>query len=340
MSLLPADTSPQDAPAPARSPRRLLIRSLKWILLLLVLGLVGRALYRQLALIDLATLRFRPAPLLGAVAALLVVPLVQLVSYRVMLGAYAHAPPWGALAAAAWIPMLGKYIPGKLASFAGAVYLLRKFQIPGAIALSVVLALDGMMIVTGLIVGAPLLLWPPVQQILPLGWLWCMLVIMAGLVCLHPQIYGRIVNFALRRLRRQPLDHMPPLRVYGWPVICCFVQWIAVGLTLWLLGLSVGQVSAQRLPLLVGIGGLAYTVSYLVLFAPGGFGVREAIFLGALKNVVVPAPAAAIVVVGTRIVQILVELLIALVGMLILRIVTARAAQDRRDGLLASNTTR
>jgi hypothetical protein len=266
------------------------------------------------------------------------VPIIQLVSYRTLLGAYAHRPPWSGLASAAWISMLGKYVPGKLASFAGTIYFLRRYQIPAAIAISVVLVLDGLMVVTGLIVGAPLLLWEPIHHLLPHGWLWCIILIALGIICLHPRVYGSLVNFALRRMGRQPLDHMPPLGIYTLPVICGFLQWLCVGLMLWMLCRSVGFVSIDRLPLLISISGLAYTISYMAVFAPGGLGVREAILLTTLKVVLGPTGPVAIVVVGSRLLQIVVELSIALVGMVILKY--SVPPDQSREGFLAKSTMR
>jgi hypothetical protein len=74
---------------------------------------------------------------------------------------------------------------------------LRRFKVPGPIALAVVLVMDGLAVLTGLITGSPLLLWGPVRKILPTGWLWCGIVVIVGIVCLHPRVYGRLLNFAL-----------------------------------------------------------------------------------------------------------------------------------------------
>src|SRR5262245_63857746 len=111
---------------------------LKWGLFLIVLGFVAHSLWKQFELIDWSTVRFSALPLVGAFVCLLLVPPVQLISYRTLLGAYAQAPPLRVMAVVAWVPPLGKYVPGKVASLVGAVVILRKFNIPAGIALSVV----------------------------------------------------------------------------------------------------------------------------------------------------------------------------------------------------------
>lgn len=287
---------------------------IKWALFLIVLGFVIHALSVQFRQIDWRVVHFQPLPLLLAAGCLLLVPPVQLISYRTLLGAYAHAPSWKVMAAVAWVPPLGKYVPGKVASLVGAVYILRRFNIPAPIALSVVLAMDGLAVMSGLITGAPLLWWINPDALLPAS-----LLIVMGVICLHPSIFARLLNFVLIRLKRAPLDHVPDLKHYLIPVICAFSQWILAGMALWLIARSVAVVNVRDIPRFISIAALGYTISYLALFAPGGLGLREWTFLQAMKGLVVPAPMSAVAVVVMRIVQTITELIAAGVGWLILR---------------------
>ena len=283
-----------------------------------MLAFVGYALSKQIAAVNWREVHFRPMPIALAALCLLLVPPVQLLSYRTLLGAYAHAPPLRVMAAVAWIPPLGKYVPGKVASLAGAIYLLRRFNIPAAIALGVVLVMDGLAVVSGLVAGSPLLLWAPVKRVVPSAWIGCAIVVTLGVVCLHPAVFGRLLNFVLRKMKRPLLSRMPDLRHYLVPVLCAFAQWVLAGAALWFIANSVTSVAAARLPLFVAVAGLGYTVSYLMLFAPGGLGPREAIFHAALSQVVAPG-LSAVSVVMMRLVQTLTELLAALVGVIFLR---------------------
>ena len=63
------------------------------------------------------------------------------------------------------------------------------------------------------------------------------------------------------------------------------------------------------------------TMSYLMPFAPGGIGIREGIFLFVLSPMLPPSerPKVAIVVVAMRIVQTVIEVLLALIGLALLR---------------------
>jgi uncharacterized membrane protein YbhN (UPF0104 family) len=144
-------------------------------------------------------------------------------------------------------------------------------------------------------------------------------VISVGVVCLHPAIFCRLLNFVLVKLGRQPLGQIPDLKHYIVPVLCAFGQWVLAGVALWLITDSVAYVSPTQIPRFISIAGLGYTISYLVLFAPGGLGPREFIFQKLMQNFVVPASLSAVAVVVMRIVQTFTELAAAMVGLLILR---------------------
>jgi len=290
---------------------------LKLALLILVLAFVGYALWKQFKQIDFSTLHFAILPLLGSFLFLFAVSSVQMISYRSLLSAYAHAPRWREMAAVAWVPPLGKYVPGKVAALLGAMYMLRKFKIPGSVAVSVVLALDGLAVLAGLICGAPLLLWQPLRERWPWGWIVCVLVAVVGCTMLHPKIFGRLINLALRRLKKDPLPKMPPIGTYLIPVACAFAQWVFAGLSLWLMARSVTSVEVEKIPLFMSLAALSQTVGYLALFAPGGLGVQDGITLLVLKNVL--GPVSAIPVTLFRIARTIVELILAGLGMLVLR---------------------
>ena len=303
---------------PTTAHRGRLVAILKAVVLFVVLAFVGWALVGQFKRIDWATIEFRAAPVVVATLLLVGVSTVQMISYRSLLGAYAAPPPWRAMAAVAWIPPLGKYVPGKVGALVGAIYMLRRFGVPAAAAVSVVLVLDGLAVIAGLICGAPILAWEPVRRVLPGGWIYAAVLIAGGLTVLHPSVFGRLANFCLRRLGRAPLAKLPDLSHYAVPVLCAFAQWLLAGLALWWMTRSVSDVPARSIGLFISIAALAMTVSYLALFAPGGLGVREAIYLGALAAIPGVGAKGAIVVALMRLAQTLVELGLAGLGWMLL----------------------
>jgi len=320
-------TPPAPSPLPSSKGRgrKKLIGVVKLVLLALVFGLVGYALWKQWQKIDFSQVTIRPVPLVLSLVALVGVSTVQMISYRTLLGAYAHAPTWPQMLAVAWVPPLGKYIPGKVAALLAAMSMLKRFAIPTAVAVSVVLVLDGLAVIAGLITGAPLLMWKPVRDVAPWAWMVCIPVVMVGIVCLWPSVFGRLVNFLLRKMKKQPLPKMPSASQYVIPVCCAFGQWVLAGISLmWMAESVTGKPMWHDLPILISFAALAQTIGYLALFAPGGIGVREAILLAGLTPLL--GPLAAIIVPIRAVAQILVDVILACFGGIILRRETRRVA--------------
>lgn len=306
-------------PIPLKRKRRW-VGVVKLVLMIVVLMLVGRAMWKQWQEIRSSgiEIRLRPLPLVLSVFALVGVSIVQMISYRTLLAAYADAPPWRAMIAVAWVPPLGKYVPGKVAALLAAMAILRRFAIPGAVAFSVVLVLDGLAVVAGLITGSPLLFWQPIRDAAPHAWIICVPVVIVGIVCLWPSVFGRLINLLLTKAKKPLLPKMPPVRQYLIPVLCAFAQWVLAGLSLFLIVASVtGDLHWQHLPLMVAFAALSQTIGYLALFAPGGFGPTQAIQLACLTPLV--GPLAAVVVPVRLLAQVLVDLSLAGLGMFVLR---------------------
>jgi uncharacterized membrane protein YbhN (UPF0104 family) len=228
------------------------------------------------------------------------------------------------MAAVAWVPPLGKYVPGKVASVAGAILMLQRFKIPATIAISVVLAMDGLALVTGIMFGAPL-----IRHVMPNGMVPAMIILVCGIICLHPAVFGRLLNFGLVLLKRPPLDRVPDWRHYILPVICAFTQWILAGVALWMITRSVAYVEVSQIPRFISIATLGYTIGYLVLFSPNGIGPRDIIFATLIGLVVTPSEMGSVAAILVRIVQTITEMSAACVGLLILR----QLNRERSDGL-------
>lgn len=305
--------------------RKLLVPLIKYALLLAVLWYVFMAMQKEFAKAspaDIAALK--PDWLLMIIAGicLMGVNSVQMISYRSLLRAYGARPTWRQMAAIAWIPPLGKYIPGKVFALLGAMAMLRRFAVNVAVAISVVLMLDAFSVLVGLIMSSPLLSQPPVSEKFPWGkWLGPAFVV-CGIIALSPPVFGRVLRFGLNVLKRPPLERLPTWREYGVPVACAVAQWLFAGAALWLCARSLmPALSPSTYARFVMIAACAMTLSYLALFAPGGVGPREAIFLALLPPLMKDAPVGSItvVVVAMRVLQSIVEMLLAGFGWLMLR---------------------
>lgn len=322
MSRAPADHNGRgQRPKPA-PPRRLwqaaLALAVKLALLTIVLFFVARALIRRFAAVPWAEIHFAPCFVALALASMVAGYLLTAAVYRMLLASFCPPPDWPRMLAVAWISPMGKYVPGKVASVAGEIWILRRYGVPGPVAAGVILMLQGLAVTLGLTVSVPLTLWQPVSRALPMAWLWCAMLVAAGLICLHPKIFGAVGNFFARRLTRRPLEKLPRLRHYPKLFVLQLVVLGFWGLALWLMARSIADVPIHRIPLLVSGAALAATIGFLAFFAPAGIGVREGILLVILTPVTGPENAA-ILTVAMRLMQTLVEVLLALAALILLR---------------------
>jgi hypothetical protein len=198
------------------------------------------------------------------------------------------------------------------------VVLLRRFKIPAAIALTVSLMADAIAVLTGLISGAPMLVTPEAREHLPGGWIWCALLIVVSVICMYPPLFAKLINIALRKMKRAELQVVPKLHYYVLPILAGFAQWICWGGALWFTARAIGFVGIEKLPTFVVIAALSNTIAYLMFFAPGGIGPRELfLFLG--LDPIIGHGNAAMVVVTLRVVQTIVEIVLCAVGVVILK---------------------
>jgi glycosyltransferase 2 family protein len=302
--------------------KQLTWKLLKAALLAAVLWFVGKAIARDVAKVEDWS-SVKPDWFWTALAgiALLGVSAVQMIGYRSLLKAYGYAMSWDTMASVAWVPPLGKYVPGKIWALGGAMAMLKKLGVPVAIAATVVLMLDGLAVVTGLMVGASVALKPVVSDRIPgVGWMVGVCVIV-GMVVLHPRVFTTVLNRLLSKMKRPLISTVPTLNQYALPVGCALAQWVFAGTALWCMSRALTDVPLTSLPGFIPLAACAMTISYLALFAPAGVGVREAIYLALLPQLIPGASAGAVVVVvvSMRLLQTLIEVALAGLGWVMLK---------------------
>jgi uncharacterized membrane protein YbhN (UPF0104 family) len=131
-------------------------------------------------------------------------------------------------------------------------------------------------------------------------------------LALSPPVLTRLVDVGLRIVRRGPFR-----RAVTWRGILTAVGWAAAsftcyGLSVWALAVSVGAPAGESLPLCLAGVAFAMTIGALVVVAPSGIGVREAVIVAALAPVLERSEALAIALVA-RLLFVLADLIAAAV---------------------------
>jgi len=169
---------------------------------------------------------------------------------------------------------LGRYIPGKIWTMVGKVYLLEKEGIAGVKAATSVVVRLAIHVVSGLLIFlVSLLFWTPAESVRRVYFLFFLLPV--GLLFLHPSVFGRTLNFALKRLKRNDIkfnlkyEHII-LLVFFW---CGW--WVLIGISIYFLIISIYPLSFTLLPAIIGICAITWLVGFLSFMIPAGLGVIE-----------------------------------------------------------------
>jgi uncharacterized membrane protein YbhN (UPF0104 family) len=315
-----APSAPRKPLSPA-AKRGLLVAKL--VLFGLVLFFVGRALVSRVGAISWDTIHFLPGAFLLAVLVQFVSMSMGPIVYRQLLKPMGTPPGWVPIFAISWIVRAGKYLPGKVAPAVGTVWMFRREGVSVPVATSATLLYQGLSLVIIMITAIPITLWQPVRAILPASGLWFLLLIPAALAGLHPKVFFPVANFLLGKLRMPALKASHRMRDYVAPLAVMGIGQIMAGVTLWLILQSITPVPLRVLPVCICGIALAGGAGMLALFAPAGLGVREGVLLVILDRLVDPSHAAVAVLVS-RLLQSLAEILMAGIGVVMLRM-TSRA---------------
>ncbi len=217
-------------------------------------------------------------PLVALVVSVLAVG-ASFAAWRRTLAALGSATP----ARQGWLvftwSQLGKYLPGSIWPAVAQMELGRDLHVPrsrsaAAYALNVLITLS-----LGAALG--LVSLPTVVADLPVS-PWLLAPVVALAVALHPRLLNPVVDWALKVLRRPGLDRPIRTRDVGVIGLWSLVAWFGYGIGVYVLALPLVDGSGLS-PLFVVCGyALAWVCGFLVVFAPAGLGVREAVLVAVL----------------------------------------------------------
>jgi hypothetical protein len=193
-----------------------------------------------------------------------------------------------------FLASLGKYVPGKVWAVAGAAVLAQRAGVDPSVAVAGALVLQALAIASGAVAVA-LTAREAFQAagpgMVPLA--------AAVLVLSFTGIAALASQPLLDRVNRLLPSSIPPLRaVPPTRLVVAFaanlLAWCAYGLSLLCLARGLLPGVTLSLPQAIGVFTCSYLVGFLALFAPGGLGPRESVFLLMLAGAIGIKPAAAL----------------------------------------------
>ena len=241
----------------------------------------------------------------AAVAAGMAGLTAQMLAWRSLLAGLGSPLPLRAASRVMFVGQLGKYLPGSVWAFVAQVELARDWHVPRSRGAAATLLAVGVTVAVSLAVAAVAL--PLSSAEAARRWWWALALAPLLLCALHPRVVGWGIRLAaLPFARFREVAEAGPLGLGGRAMAAAvgwtLVAWVPLGAHVWLLTWAAGGDALRSLGPAAGAYALAWTLGLLVVFAPAGLGVREAVLVVALAPVV-DSGAALVVAVLSRLVM-------------------------------------
>ena len=207
-----------------------------------------------------------------------------------------------------FLGQLGKYLPGSVWAALGQMELGKAYDVPRRRSAATYAITMLTTLIAAVVVAAVLL--PFVEPGQLHTYIWILLAVPVGLVALLPPVLRPLLAAVFKLLRQPPPEHPVTGKgtalAFGWAV----AGWLCYGLQIWVLASALGAPSGRAFAASVGGFALAWSVGFLVLFAPAGAGAREATLV-VLLTAVLPADAALLAALVSRLLMTAADLLTA-----------------------------
>jgi len=203
-----------------------------------------------------------------------------------------------------FITDLAKYVPGKVWTMVGKVYLCAKEGIPIAKTSASVVIQPLIQVIAGImmfLISLPF--WTKTSGFMSKLYLFLPL-IPIGLILLHPAIMTKILNFVLTRLKQKPIELNIKYRDILLILLLWCGLWILTGVASYFLIISIYSFPISQLPVVIGIFSIAGISQFLT---PSGIGVLEGV-LTVLLGLYVPVHIAIFIALLARVWKTVTEL--------------------------------
>ena len=250
---------------------------------------------------------FRPAWLVVSGVGVALFYIIQGEAWRLTLsslGEHLDAPTsraiWGK-------SIIARYVPTNALMVVGRVVMAERHGVGKRACLASIVYEAGLAVVTAVMVGAYFVITLPRLEGQP-GRYAILIVIPLALAVLHPRVFRRLADFALRKLGRPALPATLPFgRVLELAVVY-LVSWAAIGLGVVGFAAALHPLDAGDVAYAAAAYPVAFCAAVVTFVVPGGLGTRDAALAISLAAVL-PGAVATAIAVGFRIFQTVIELL-------------------------------
>ncbi|HEX8347852.1 MAG TPA: lysylphosphatidylglycerol synthase domain-containing protein [Actinoplanes sp.] len=240
--------------------------------------------------------------------------------WRAVLADLGHRLPVGAAAQIFLVGQVGKYLPGSVWSMVTETQLAARYGVSRRRAMAASVTAMLISIGSG---AAVILVTLPLRPDVGGGTRWLGLLLLPAIAVLHPLVLGRLIDNALRLVRRDPLNARTSLRgsaiAFGWGLL----TWVFNGVLVLSIARPLGLAATWRAAALVTGGyAVAWLAGLVVVVAPVGVGVRDGALVVVLATAL-PLASAIVVALVARLVLLCVDVALATSTALAVRRVAA-----------------
>jgi glycosyltransferase 2 family protein len=285
------------------------IRAIQWLLGIAIVGFTVRSLVRNWDELRAQPLEWSIEPgwlVLSAVVVWLMYGLL-IAAWRIMLTGWGRGLDFWSAARIWTVSSLGKYVPGKVWAVAGMAVMAQRAGVGAGPATGSAVILQVLAIGTGAAVAA-LTGWSSLRTAYPgaEGGLAVLLLLslLVVVVLLRPHSIRGLVRIAAPEAT---VSLTPPPGAVAFGIAANAIAWLGYGVALWLLARGVLPGAGLGLLPAIAVFTASYLAGFLALFAPGGIGVREGVFILMLQGPI-GIGAATVLAVASRLLLTLTEL--------------------------------
>jgi uncharacterized membrane protein YbhN (UPF0104 family) len=179
-------------------------------------------------------------------------------------------------------PLLARYVPGSILYVLGRVLLSERAGVPRRITVASIVYEQAISATSAIVVAAYFIIKHPDLQGDPIRWAVLILIPLAILV-LHPKVFGKLSNKALKAFGREPLPVVMSLRDVLALIVYYSLIWLVVAFGIYSVARSVTYIPYSDILLVGSAQAIGYFAALVTLVAPAGLGVRDAAFAWAVK---------------------------------------------------------
>lgn len=196
-------------------------------------------------------------------------------------------------AARIWsISELARYLPGAIWQVLGRIYLVKPYGVSGTVTSASQLLELSIFLLANVLLALGCLVWfgikkfdGPAEQ-----WLYAaMAMVPVMLFLLHPRVLYAILDRFMRLLRKPPIPRRLTFKELTGILLWFMAGLLWQSLAIWLLVGEPLHLQLTKWWVVAGAYALAWCAGFLAVWAPGGIGVRELVFMAAMQVALPPA---------------------------------------------------